>query len=87
MIQYMDNTTDARDAVPAQLQSLTLSPRGVLVARVPEHTNGSDMADLRTYLKECFPNNRVVVLWKDIDLMTIEDESYIERKHPEHDYY
>jgi hypothetical protein len=83
MIQSMDNT--ARDAAPAQLNSLTLSPRGVLVARVPAHTELGVMEDIRNYLKECFPNNRVVVLWDSVDLSIIEDESYNERMCLEHD--
>lgn len=77
MIRSMDNT--AQDTAPAQLNNLTLSPRGVLIARVPTHTEVSVMDEIRRYLKDCLPNNRVVVLWDSVDLSVIEDESYNER--------
>ena len=80
-----NNTVDPRDRHPEALQSLTLSPRGVLVARVPKHTDVDTIEAIRNYLKECFPNNRVVVLWENISLSVIEDESYRERMCPEHD--
>ena len=48
MIQSMADR--ACDAVPAQLNSLTLSPRGVLIAHVPEHTGLDIMEGIRNYL-------------------------------------
>ena len=83
MIQSIPN--ESRDAAPEQLHSLILSPRGVLIARVPEHTDLSTMENIRNYLKECFPNNKVAVLWDTINLSIIEDESYNERMCLEHD--
>lgn len=80
-----EDVIDPRDKAPAALHSLTLSPRGVLVARVPEHTSCDVMEGIRTYLKECFPNNKVVVIWNTIDLSVIEDNGWNERMTPEHD--
>ena len=85
MIQSMDNLEDRFDITPKQLNSLTLSPRGVLVARVPTYTELDVMEGIRNYLKECFPNNKIVVLWNSVDLSIIEDESYNGRMCPEHD--
>ena len=73
------SVTDPRDSAPEQLKSLTLTPRGVLIARVPEHTPMDEMDAIKIYLSECFPNNRVVVLWNNITLSVIEDESCRER--------
>lgn len=80
-----NSIVDPRDKAPEALHSLTLSPRGVLVARVPEHTPCDVMEGIRAYLKECFPNNKVVVIWNTIDLSVIEDDSWNERMTPEHD--
>ena len=79
------SVVDPRDRRPEALQSLTLSPRGVLVARVPKHTDIDMIESIRNYLSECFPNNKVVVIWDTIELSVIEDESYRERMCPEHD--
>ena len=70
---------DPRDKAPEALQSLTLSPRGVLIARVPDDTDLDMMNQIQKYLKECFPNNTVLVLWDTITLSTIEDKSYVKR--------
>lgn len=80
-----NSVVDPRDKAPEELHSLTLSPRGVLVARVPDHTSDTAMEGIRSYLKECFPNNKVVVIWNTIDLSVIEDNSWNERMTPEHD--
>jgi hypothetical protein len=80
-----NDVIDPRDKAPEALHSLTLSPRGVLIARVPDHTPDNIMEITRSYLKECFPNNKVVVIWNTIDLSVIEDNSWIERMTPEHD--
>lgn len=80
-----NDVVDLRDKAPEELHSLTLSPRGVLVARVPDHTPDNIMEITRNYLKECFPNNKVVVIWNSIDLSVIEDNSWNERMTPEHD--
>jgi hypothetical protein len=80
-----NGVVDPRDKAPEALHSLTLSPRGVLIARVPDHTPNDIMEITRNYLKECFPNNKVVVIWNTIDLSVIEDNSWIERMTPEHD--
>ena len=79
------NIVDSRDRCPEALHSLTLSPRGVLVARVPEHTSTQEMENIRTYLNECFPNNKVVVLWDTIKLFVVEDEGWRGRMTPDHD--
>ena len=84
MVKQM-NTEHPRDSCPKALNSLTLSPRGVLIARVPEHTSIQEMENIRTYLKECFPNNKVVVLWDTIELSVIEDEGWTGRMTPDHD--
>lgn len=80
-----NDVIDPRDKAPEALHSLTLSPRGVLVARVPDHTPDNIMEITRSYLKECFPNNKVVVIWNTIDLSVIKDNSWNERMTPEHD--
>lgn len=80
-----NDVVDPRDKAPETLHSLTLSPRGVLIARVPDHTPDNIMEITRDYLKECFPNNKVVVIWNTIDLSVIEDNSWNERMTPEHD--
>ena len=80
-----NDVVDPRDKAPEALHSLTLSPRGVLIARVPDHTPDNIMEITRSYLKECFPNNKVVVIWNTIDLSVIEDNSWNERMTPEHD--
>lgn len=80
-----NDVIDPRDKAPEALHSLTLSPRGVLIARVPEHTPLDHMQGIQTYLKECFPNNKVVVIWDTVSLSIVEDESYQERMSLEHD--
>ena len=55
------------------VKTLTLKPNQVLVVQTESKLNQDQRTQLKQYLEDIFPNNKVMVIDKSINLLVIEE--------------
>lgn len=68
---------------------LEIKPNSIIILRCSHDYSLDEMNALRDYYKQVFPNNQICVMYEDIDINIVNDNSYRGRPCAEHtgDYY
>ena len=74
MIESYSNKASAE--MESAAQSLTIKPNSVVVIKVSQKYDVSDLDTLRDYFRAIFPNNTICVIWNDIEIEIVHDESW-----------
>lgn len=78
---------DVSAAVPTQLIIPTIQRNSVIILRVPRYDYDLDeMNMLRDYYSKVFPNNTVAVMFDDIEMEIVHDDSQRRRPCAEEKY-
>lgn len=78
MIKEFSPKDTSASILPYALNTLTLERNAVLVARVSKDAgyDFDELQILRQALDNAFPNHPILILYDDIDFMSIEDKGY-----------
>ena len=81
MVKELNSEDIGASPLPYALNTLTLERNAVLVARVSKDAgyDFDELQILRQALNNAFPNHPVLILYDDIDFMSIEDKDYKQR--------
>lgn len=75
--QVVNTSSSCAPAAIEQPQALTVKPNSVIVLRCSkDEYNLEDMNTLRDYYAKVFPNNKVCVMFDDIEIEIVHDKSW-----------
>jgi hypothetical protein len=75
MIEYLNNCNAPEAEISST--SLTVKQNSVIVIKVPYlEYNVEDLNALQSYYKKVFPNNTVAVMWDNIQIEVVHDQSW-----------
>ena len=78
---------DVSAAIPTQFSIPTIQGNSVIILRISRNGyNLDDMNVLRDYYSKIFPNNTIAVMFDDIEMKIVHDNSYHKRPCAEESY-